>query len=44
MTPSARKGLGIALLVGGVILGLWLYLRYVWFAGPLAWQRHGIEY
>ncbi|HEY3821608.1 MAG TPA: VWA domain-containing protein [Polyangiaceae bacterium] len=44
MTPARRKGLGLALLVSGLVLGLWLYLRYVWFAGPIAWERHGIEY
>jgi Mg-chelatase subunit ChlD len=31
-------------MVGGVLLGLWLYLHYVWLAGPFVWQRHGIEY
>jgi hypothetical protein len=45
MTPVVRKALWSAFLVGVGLLGLWLYLRYVWFAGPtLAWQRHGTDY
>ena len=45
MTPVARKVLWSGLLIGLGFLGLWLYLRYVWFAGPtIAWQRHGTDY
>lgn len=34
-----------ALVLGVGALGLWLYLRYVWYAGPtLTWQRHGNDY
>jgi Ca-activated chloride channel family protein len=45
MTPVARKVLWSGLLIGLGLFGLWLYLRYVWFAGPtIAWQRHGTDY
>ncbi|HEY8091718.1 MAG TPA: VWA domain-containing protein [Polyangiaceae bacterium] len=45
MTPLVRKVLWGALLAGIGAVGLWLYLRYVWYAGPtLAWQRGGKEY
>ncbi len=45
MTPRVRTlvyaGASVAL---GALL-LWLYLRYVWFAGPtLTWARHGTDY
>ena len=48
--PPGSRGLSRTLLWGGCVaavgaLGLWLYLRYVWYAGPtLTWQRHGIDY
>jgi Mg-chelatase subunit ChlD len=45
MRPIVRKGLWAAMLVGLGLAGLWLYLRYVWFAGAtIAWQRHGTDY
>ena len=45
MTPLTRKVAWSGALVGLGLLGLWLYLRYVWFAGPtIAWQRHGTDY
>jgi Ca-activated chloride channel family protein len=34
-----------ALVAGVGVVGLWLYLRYVWYAGPtLTWKRHGEDY
>ena len=34
-----------ALVAGVGVLGLWLYLRYVWYAGPtLTWKRQGEDY
>jgi Ca-activated chloride channel homolog len=45
MTPRLRTlaYAGASLLVGAILL--WLYLRYVWFAGPtLTWARHGTDY
>jgi Ca-activated chloride channel homolog len=45
MTPLARKVLWGVLVAGVGALGLWLYLHYVWYAGPtLTWQRHGRDY
>jgi Ca-activated chloride channel family protein len=45
MTARTRKVLWGAGLVGVGALGLWLYLHYVWYAGPtLTWQRHGRDY
>src|SRR5579864_6845983 len=52
MTPlrapsrATLRKLGFVLLVvGSGVAGLWLYLRYVWYAGPtLTWERHGIDY
>lgn len=45
MTPRVRSlaFAGASLLVGGILV--WLYLRYVWFAGPtITWARHGTDY
>ena len=40
---SRRWGGILALLVGAI--GLWAYLRYVWYGGAtLGWTRHGTEY
>jgi Mg-chelatase subunit ChlD len=45
MSPRSRSLLiaGASVLVGA--LGLWLYLRFVWYAGPtITWQRRGEDY
>jgi len=40
-----RRGVFAALVAGLGALGLWVYLRYVWYAGPiLSWSHHGAEY
>ena len=39
-----RAGWG-ALVVGAGVLGLWMYMRYVWYAGPsITWSRGENEY
>jgi Ca-activated chloride channel homolog len=39
-----RVGFG-ALVLSAAALGLWVYLRYVWYAGPtISWTRHGSDY
>ncbi len=45
MSPRTRRIVLLLASVGVGALGLWLYLRYVWYAGPtLTWQRHGEDY
>ncbi|HEY6463877.1 MAG TPA: hypothetical protein VIY73_27090, partial [Polyangiaceae bacterium] len=45
VTPLVRKLLWGALLAAVGAVGLWLYLRYVWYAGPtIAWNRGGQDY
>jgi Ca-activated chloride channel homolog len=45
MTARIPRVLWGALLTGAGALGVWLYLHYVWYAGPtLTWKRHGHDY
>ncbi|HSQ64450.1 MAG TPA: VWA domain-containing protein [Polyangiaceae bacterium] len=40
-----KKVLFYALVFGVAAIGLWLYLKYVWYAGPtIAWKRDGKDY
>ncbi len=40
-----KRALFGALVAGVLAVGLWLYLRYVWYAGPtLAWKHDGKDY
>jgi Ca-activated chloride channel family protein len=44
-TRGRRAVVTGALAVGGCALGLWAYVRYVWFAGPtIAWVHGGTDY
>jgi hypothetical protein len=50
MDAQGRKALLKRILFGALVvavgaLGLWLYLKYVFYAGPtLAWKRNGQDY
>jgi Mg-chelatase subunit ChlD len=45
VAPLVRKLLWGALLAALGAVGLWVYLRYVWYAGPtIAWSRRGQDY
>jgi len=40
-----KKVLFYVLVFGVAAIGLWLYLKYVWYAGPtIAWKRDGKDY
>ncbi|HXN33082.1 MAG TPA: VWA domain-containing protein [Polyangiaceae bacterium] len=44
-SPLVRRAGWAALVVGCGVLGLWMYVRYVWYAGPsITWSRWGGEY
>jgi Ca-activated chloride channel family protein len=45
VTPALRRGAFVAFVVGVGAIGLWVYLRYVWYAGPtITFTRRGGEY
>ena len=45
MSPRVRTLVYAGASVALGALMVWLYLRYVWFAGPtLTWARHGTDY
>src|SRR5262245_47058408 len=44
-TPLWRRILFGAIVVAIGAIGLWIYLKYVWYAGPtIAWKRDGKDY